>query len=367
MTPRRYAVSKIVLTSFRNHAFLKLDVSDAPVVINGANGAGKTSVLEAISLFGAGRGLRGASAGELPRRHGGETAAGWGAAAFVTDGGAPVKIAVGPKGASGKMFYREEAPVAKAEGIAPFFRVIWHTPALQHKICDNASERRKWFDGLTAAAFPEHERALRGYEYYMRERLRLLKQGCADDVWLSRLEAEAAERGAAVCARRAAVTEALRRASAMCGGAFPHAFIRAEGEAETLGAGSADEDIKALWRNAFRARRQDDMRAGRAGFGAGKTDIAVYAKQSGLPLGSCSAGEQKALIFHLLLCFVRYMAKEHGITPVLLLDEALSQLDADRAEALCEELNGYHMQYWLTDTDTGRVAALRDNVYRITL
>ena len=52
------AVRRLDLTDFRNYRSLRLDVEPAPVVLTGANGAGKTNLLEALSFLAPGRGLR---------------------------------------------------------------------------------------------------------------------------------------------------------------------------------------------------------------------------------------------------------------------------------------------------------------------
>ncbi|RIV88474.1 DNA replication and repair protein RecF, partial [Aurantiacibacter xanthus] len=52
------ALDRILLTAFRNHAATRLDGARAINLLVGENGAGKTNVLEAISLFAPGRGLR---------------------------------------------------------------------------------------------------------------------------------------------------------------------------------------------------------------------------------------------------------------------------------------------------------------------
>jgi DNA replication and repair protein RecF len=55
------AITRLTLTDFRNYASLRLGVDAGLVALTGANGAGKTNILEAISLLAPGRGLRGAA------------------------------------------------------------------------------------------------------------------------------------------------------------------------------------------------------------------------------------------------------------------------------------------------------------------
>jgi len=63
--PARSAVSRLMLTDFRGYASLRLQVDERPVVLTGANGAGKTNPLESISFLAPGRGLRRARLAEI--------------------------------------------------------------------------------------------------------------------------------------------------------------------------------------------------------------------------------------------------------------------------------------------------------------
>ena len=80
--PPRVAVHKLTVTNFRNHAAAKLSVDERPVVLTGANGAGKTNLLEALSFLAPGRGLRRAPLSEIANRTG-DPAAGWAVAATL--------------------------------------------------------------------------------------------------------------------------------------------------------------------------------------------------------------------------------------------------------------------------------------------
>ncbi|MBN8972613.1 MAG: UbiD family decarboxylase, partial [Rhizobiales bacterium] len=60
-------ICRLSLTDFRNYADLSLDLKPGAVVLTGENGAGKTNLLEAVSLFSPGRGLRRAPYAEMAR------------------------------------------------------------------------------------------------------------------------------------------------------------------------------------------------------------------------------------------------------------------------------------------------------------
>ena len=66
MSPQSY-IEKLTLTDFRNYSSLTLQAGAAPVILLGDNGAGKTNVLEALSLLSPGQGMRRAPYAELSR------------------------------------------------------------------------------------------------------------------------------------------------------------------------------------------------------------------------------------------------------------------------------------------------------------
>ena len=64
------AVTRLALTDFRNHAEALIAPGPGFVILSGENGAGKTNILEAVSLLTPGRGLRGATLSEMARTGG---------------------------------------------------------------------------------------------------------------------------------------------------------------------------------------------------------------------------------------------------------------------------------------------------------
>ena len=79
------AVQRLVLTDFRCYASLRLTIEAPVITLTGANGAGKTNLLEAISFLVPGRGLRAARLTDIARRETGKTVSSqrWGIAATV--------------------------------------------------------------------------------------------------------------------------------------------------------------------------------------------------------------------------------------------------------------------------------------------
>ncbi|MDX2238367.1 MAG: DNA replication/repair protein RecF [Hyphomonadaceae bacterium] len=364
-------ISRLALTDFRNHAALDLTLDARPVCLYGANGAGKTNLLEALTMFAPGRGLRGAAAEEIARIGADPAARLWTASLRLMRDGEAVTLGVGAERAadgSVKRVVRRDGRTVGASDLARDARMIWVTPAMDRLFTGGAGDRRRFFDRLVLGRAPEHGFAAAAYERALRERQRLLNERRLDDAWLSGLEREMAAHGAAVAAARVETLGVLQAAiAARPPGAFPKAEIALEGALEdafATGAVSAqvEEDFAARLRQA----RNRDAAAGRALDGPHRSDLKVVHVAKAMPAAFCSTGEQKALLLGLILAQARALADDPGAGPAfVLLDEAAAHLDADRRAALFEELLSNPAQAWLTGTDAGLFDAFGDRALHL--
>jgi DNA replication and repair protein RecF len=329
------ALIRLVLTDFRNHRDALLAPGPGLVVLTGENGAGKTNVLEAVSLLSPGRGLRGAALSEMARSGGG---GGFAVAARLGD----VEIGTGtdPR-APERRRVRINGAAASATSLSEWLSVLWLTPAMDRLFQEGASGRRRFLDRLVLALEPGHAVHAARYEAAMRARNKLLaEEGPRDEAWLSALEARMVEHGAALASARAGAVDLLseRLASALQG-PFARAGLVLEGGGEDLALDLA------------RGRARDSA-AGRTLAGPHRTDLAVTHVDKGQPAGLCSTGEQKALLLSIVLAHADLVAERAGRRPLLLLDEVAAHLDPRRRAALFERLEAAGGQVWMTGTET---------------
>jgi len=157
------------------------------VVLAGANGAGKTNLLEAISLLVPGRGMRGAALSEHTRKGPAPVGPLWAVSAVVQRGGESHDIGTGLE-ASGSSTARHVrlngGPAQNSADLSDLIQMAWLTPAMDRLFIESASGRRRFLDRLTLGFAPNHARHSLRYEQAMRERARLLKQGPRDPAWL---------------------------------------------------------------------------------------------------------------------------------------------------------------------------------------
>lgn len=355
MTPDKTdaPLSRLVLTDFRNHAALTLAPGAGFVVLTGENGAGKTNVLEAVSLLAPGRGLRRATPGVMARQGG---AGGFGIAATVAG---DVEIATGTlASAPDRRLVRVQGAATPATTLPEWLTVLWLTPATDRLFVEPAGERRRFLDRLVLALAPGHALHATRYEAAMRERNRLLTgDRPADPDWLTALEARMAEHGAALdVARHETVTLLAARLADVPAGPFARAGLALVGEAV------AAEPFA----HALAMGRRRDAAAGRTLVGPHRADLAVTHLDKGQAAALASTGEQKALLLGIVLAHAELVATRTGRPPVLLLDEIAAHLDPPRRAALFARLAG-RGQTWMTGTEPGLFDGLAGAATRIGL
>ena len=359
-------IQSLRLTDFRSYSALDLTLGPEPVVLYGANGAGKTNLLEAISFLSPGRGLRRAKVEDIARRDDEWTAPAWGVTATLSNDG-PVKIAVGqvpehPR----RRTMRVDGRSATGTQLAELITLMWLTPAQDRLFTGPASDRRKFLDRFTLVHTPKHGHNILRYEKARAQRNRLLSDGITDDIWFSALEADMAQYGAkAAQARTETVQRLISEIAARPEGAFPKAIVTLEGRAEEMSqSGLSIPDIEAEIKSSLATQRPKDYRAGRTLEGIHRSDLCVTHAGKCMPAAECSTGEQKALLIGLILAHARAQIEK---SPILLLDEVAAHLDSARRAALTEELIALGTQVFMTGTDASLFEAFigRAQTFRV--
>ncbi|MSP21189.1 MAG: DNA replication/repair protein RecF [Alphaproteobacteria bacterium] len=385
------AVTRLSLTDFRNYGALRLDLAPAPVALIGANGAGKTNLLEAVSLLAPGRGLRRARLSDLIRRDSGGTEVpgrAWAVAAHVrttlgeTEVGTGLVPSVAPEGRDAPLARvpRDAAfePDTDEDQIAPERRVVridgrtrgpaalagvlsvrWLTPAMDRLFVEGASTRRRFLDHLASGLDSGHAPRVAAYERALRERARLLRDGqggrTPDRHWLAALEGTLAELGVAIAAAR---NEYVARLTAQIAAeAVIGLHLVVDGTVEESLRSQPALSAETKFREALAASREHDALTGGAAVGPHRSDLGVW-HGSGLPASQCSTGEQKSLLLAIVRADVRLLAAAEGRPPLLLLDEVAAHLDERRRTELFDAVLACGAQVWTTGTDRALFHAL---------
>ncbi|WP_225205790.1 DNA replication/repair protein RecF [Novosphingobium huizhouense] len=339
------ALTRLTLRDFRNHAASRLEDTRAFNVLVGENGAGKTNVLEAISLLAPGKGLRRAAAAEMAGRSGDGSFA---VAAEMEHGDIALATATTPAAPNSRSV-RINGAAGPATRLADWLSITWLTPAMDRLFAESPGDRRRFLDRLVLALRPDHARTATRYETALRERNRLLAEPAEPDpAWLDALEAQLGETGTALAEARRALVAALAREIAT----QPEAPFARPALAYASETPRDPEDL----RRSLRDSRRRDRAAGRTLVGPHRDDLAVTLAAKNAPAADCSTGEQKAMLIAIVLAHAAITGSERP--RLLLLDEIAAHLDPLRRAALYERLAASGAQVWMTGTELAPFAEI---------
>jgi DNA replication and repair protein RecF len=354
-------IHRLTLTNFRSYHTASLTVERDLVVLTGPNGAGKTNLLEAISFFAPGRGLRRATLEEVALSEvDGESTGSWAVSAEIEGALGLVTLGTGTASATDqdaaitRLCRIDREPVPSAAAFADHVRVTWLVPSMDGLFIGPPSERRRFLDRLVLAVDAQHASRVNALERALRSRNRLLENGEPDQHWLDATEHETAELAVAVAAARAETVQRLTGAIAArrhMNSAFPSAEIGLDGWMEAMVLAHPATAVEDRYRTLLRDNRARDAAAGRTLDGPHVTDVTVIYKTKGIAARDASTGEQKALLIGLVLAHASLIAEMTGFAPVLLLDEVVAHLDPARRNALFGALERLGAQTWMTGAD----------------
>src|SRR5262245_7909324 len=181
-------IRRLTLTNFRSYHAAQIVLDRVgPVVLTGVNVAGKTNLIEAISLLAPGRGLRRATMEELAFSEGD---GGWAVSAEIEGmlGLATLGTGIDPPAGEDSTPARrarvDREAVSSATAFADHLRVVWLTPSMDPLFNGPASDRRRFLDRLVLAIDAQHASRVSALERSLRSRNRLLEDGRSDPHWL---------------------------------------------------------------------------------------------------------------------------------------------------------------------------------------
>jgi DNA replication and repair protein RecF len=304
-------ITRITLTDYRNYAALRLEPPSGLIALVGANGAGKTNMLEAVSLLTPGRGLRGAAFQSIGRNEG---KGAWAVSAATA-------------ALHGEIQLGTAWSVSEAEGMNAARAVLVNGHLQKSRI--------------------------NRFEKLMRDRNLLLADGPYDRAWVGSLEMQMAEAAVAIAAARLQSISNLGAylTPQRLSGPFPWSLLSISGEIEAMVAALPALDAEERYKKKLADGRSADKAAGRTLVGPHRSDFMVRHGPKNIAAEEGSTGEQKALLIGLILAQTEAIRAVTGAAPLLLLDEIAAHLDKARRTALFAHLGQLKVQAWMTGTE----------------
>jgi DNA replication and repair protein RecF len=335
-------VQQLRVRDLRNIREATLELGPGLNVFFGKNGQGKTSLLEAVGLVARGRSFRTEDATSVIRRGAGSLTA---AAATDDERQAELEVQLSPGRRAFRINGREVRP---GEYHGRLDVVVYSSERLR-VVHGTMRDRRQFLDRQAAALWPAYRAELRQFERVLTQRNAALESRARDeDAWTERFVAC----GAKLRSRRAAYATRL---SAALEQGFRPARERYEVRVRPTHASEA-EGLKALAEE-LRALAARERAAGRSL--AGPHRDAVELLLDGQDAGECaSSGQARSLLLALALASLKVLCEETGRAAVALLDDLDSELDEERAGALCAEV-ARRGQAWVTTAHPSWAESLR--------
>ena len=352
---KRSWLSRLKLDHFRNYQQADLAIHAGQLVIFGDNGAGKTNLLEAVSLLSPGRGMRRAKGQILLiplSMHDGlsqnlgqpdasdlnlsasvrvpDEQTNWAVAATLEtmDGSLNIGTGVAQTAKQGNRIMRLEGVTVSQADIGAHLAVSWLTPQMNGIFLDSPVARRRFLDRLVIAFDPAHIGRMSRYEKAFRQRSLLLGEQRGDDSWFSALESVLAETAVAVTAARQSLIKALNDEAAKGWFGFPGVKLLLAGEVEGWLSQMPALEVEDQFMLAARmARLNGDVTMP----GPHVSEFQALHLSSQTLANLSSTGQQKAMLIAVILAHARLQDRRLGRVPIMLFDDVAAHLDAQKA------------------------------------
>lgn len=354
-------ISRLDLTNFRNYNEFSLDLAGQSLAIIGKNGSGKTNLLEALSLFSPGRGLRRANYINMVSSNNDSSYFSLYAALKGGEG----DISVGTDFSINKLVRRLKinSDFYPLEYLSNYLRLSWLTPTMDSLFINGASEGRRFLDRLILSLDPMHAKRLSDYERLMKSRNKLLINFRQQELWLDTIELQLSEIGVAIAAARLDLVQQLMNwFDKLEVDYFSIVDVKVKGYIEDQLLSLTAQEVEDNFKAKLKELRHNDSFAGRTTVGIHRSEFMVEHRKKKIPANLCSTGEQKMLLVGIILCHARLTKDLTGFCPILLLDEVSSHLDIYHREQLFESLVYLGGQFFLTGTDKNLFASLEHKI-----
>ena len=350
------------------------------IVLHGENGSGKTNILEAISFFSQGRGLRNAKLSEVKTFD--FLAEKLVTPTFINNSGWAVSMLLKRLDEEFSLGTAVESQLKESDyndvkeierrlvqvnnqkltsqiELGNYLSLIWITPQMDRLFIGGAQHRRHFLDRIVCAFDTDQAKRLSGFDNVYRQWLQVLKTS-QNQQWLASLEQQIAELGVAIAAARCEQVDKLNAfMENNPDDVFPNAIVELDGTIEKMIYEKPAVYVEDFYRDALLKMRRNIL-YNDAEVSINKTDLNVIYKKKNTPANLCSTGEQKSLLLSIVLSQAQYLSSYRGYPPILLLDEIGAHLDDYKRNALLSKIENLQTQTWLTTTNPFEFSSIRD-------
>ena len=332
-------IEKLKISNFRSYKKLELIFDSFPTVIYGKNGAGKTNLLEAISLLYPGKGVRRSSFHDMINFSNNFP---WKVEALCRRNNDFFELETSSDGKGRDV--RINGKKVPQNSLSSSLKIIWFLPPMDRIWMESSKDRRKFLDRMVFSLDINHAKRCAQYEKLVRDRNRLLKDKIVDSSWYLAIEKEMAKLGFEIDKCRRHFIEKLNTVLIEKNHYFP--LIKLNLKEKPI------ENKEVLFEDLI-DQRGKDLVSGRTNRGPHTDDLHCFYLEKEMDTKYCSTGEQKLSIISIILSNAKLIKAQHNTSPILLLDEITAHLDEARKENLFSEILSLRSQFFISGTEIG--------------
>lgn len=355
------------IRDFRNLAAVDLKPNPHFNIVVGANGQGKTNVLEAIYFLSAAKSFRAPKSVELLR---------WGTALAEVSGTLDraghrrdIRIEIGPRG---RRLRLDGLTVRNPSDYLGHLGTVVFAPDDLLMLKGSPAGRRRFLDRAVFNSRAGYLADAQAYDKVLKQRNALLRDPRPSPLLIEVYDEQLSELGALVTQRRLQYVDLFRP---FFGAAFSAIYEGQDSEpgcvveidyasqwllgVSTSGADDTIDDLQARLAQALEMSVSDDRRRGFTTVGPHRDDLEL--RLGGREVKAyASQGQTRAMVLAMKIAEIRLLQERFGIAPVLLLDDVSSELDRDRNRHLFSFLHTHRGQVFITTTHRDHILIDQD-------
>jgi DNA replication and repair protein RecF len=349
-------LQQITLTHFRHVASARWRDLGSVNILLGPNGAGKTNLLEAISLLSPGKGLRGSAPAQWRQQNPEFLSSAWAVNGLLRDDWDGLALATGSPPSnpiSSKRIVSVNGEVQSTQQVlAEHLAIVWLTPQMDGLFLADSGERRRFFDRLIYALYPDHAKYLGRYDHGLRQRNKLLKDRQRDAYWYHALHQTMAGPAVAIAAARLDTLAQFNGWIERTDLKMPLPLLAVNGTVENLLLQHSASQVEQMLIEQWQTALPDDLQSGSTALGPHRSDFSALYRAKNIDAQFCSTGEQKSLLLSLILAHAHGVKHQDPHRPlVVLLDDIAAHFDEQRRGQLYDFLPATGAQIFLSGTD----------------
>ena len=354
---------KIILSNFRNFEIYENEFSKNCNVFYGKNGSGKTNILESISLFGKGRGIRNDQLHNLIKTS---------AQNFLNIGNLIIdqeyNIEVSSKKLNNKFFKKISINKDSSKNTLDHFNslisFLVFLPEMDRLFLISPSYRRNFIDRFIYSEEKDYNELVNKYKKNINERNKLLMSNRCDEEWISKIEEDIAVLGLKIYKFRLSKIDVLQKNinRLNVNEKLPYSIT-----IQYIDKFYNNNTDTGFYKSQLKINREVDRLIGGSKIGPHKSDFMCYVKDS-IPANQLSTGQQKTLVLLLILAQCKHLVSDCKINPIILMDEVCSHLDEINRSILLKITEEFDLQIFMTGTEKKFFSFLstNNNYYNIT-